>query len=68
MKNRIMKLLEVKSLVTLAMTAGMILLLTGVFDPPKEVFALYSTSYGAVITYFFTKKSGTNDNNNMDGE
>lgn len=68
MKNRIMKLLEVKSLVTLAMTAGMILLLTGTFNPPDAVFALYSTSYGAVITYFFTKKSGTNDNNNMDGE
>lgn len=57
MKERLCKLLEVKSLVTLSMTVGMILLLTGVFNPPEAVFALYSTSYGSVITYFFTKKS-----------
>lgn len=57
MKERLCKLLEVKSLVTLSMTVGMILLLTGVFNPPEAVFALYSTAYGSVITYFFTKKS-----------
>ena len=57
MKNRLLKLLEVKSLVTLSMTLCMVLLLTGVFNPPDTIFALYSTAYGAVITYFFTKKS-----------
>lgn len=57
MKNRLLKLLEVKSLVTLSMTLCMVLLLTGVFNPPDAIFALYSTTYGAVITYFFTKKS-----------
>lgn len=57
MKNKLLKLLEVKSLVTLSMTVGMILLLTGVFNPPDAIFALYSTTYGSVITYFFTKKS-----------
>ena len=57
MKDRFLKLFEVKSLVTLSMTLGMILLLTGVFNPPDAVFALFSTTYGAVITYFFTKKS-----------
>ena len=57
MKNKLLNLLEVKSLVTLSMTAGMILLLTGVFNPPDAIFALYSTTYGSVITYFFTKKS-----------
>lgn len=57
MKNRLLKLLEVKSLVTLSMTLCMVLLLTGVFNPPDAIFALYSTTYGAVITYFFTKKT-----------
>ena len=57
MKNRLLKLLEVKSIVTIVMTISMVLLLTGVFNPPDYIFALYSTSYGAVITYFFTKKS-----------
>lgn len=57
MKNKLLKLLEVKSIVTLLMTVGLLLLLTGVFNPPDSIFALYSTAYGAVITYFFTRKS-----------
>ena len=57
MKNKLLKLLEVKSIVTILMTISMVLLLTGVFNPPDYIFALYSTSYGAVITYFFTRKS-----------
>lgn len=50
------KLIEVKSIVTISMTIAMVLLLTGVFNPPDYIFALFSTTYGAVITYFFTKK------------
>lgn len=57
MKEKLCKLVEVKSLVTISMTVGMLLLLTGVFNPPDAVFALFSTTYGSVITYFFTKKS-----------
>ena len=56
MKDKFAKLIEVKSLVTLSMTIAMILILTGVFKPSTEAFALFSTVYGAVITYFFTKK------------
>lgn len=56
MKERLAKLVDVKSLVTLAMTAAMILMLTGVFNPPDAIFALFSASYGSIITYFFTKK------------
>jgi hypothetical protein len=57
MKERFSKLLEVKSLVTLAMTAALIALLfskTAVDDGVKNLFC---TAYGAVITYFFTRKS-----------
>lgn len=57
MKNKLLKLLEVKSLVTLFLTVGLLLLLTGVFNPPDAIFALYSTTYGAVITYFFTRRT-----------
>lgn len=60
MRERVAKLIDVKSLVTLAMTAAMILLLTGVFNPPDAIFALFSTTYGSVITYFFVKKSNEN--------
>lgn len=49
---------DVKSFVTVIMTVGLIvLLLVPNINPPKEILALYCTSFGAVITYFFTKKS-----------
>lgn len=57
MKERFAKLIDLKSIVTLSMTLAMILLLTGVFNPPDAVFALFSTTYGAIITYFFMRKS-----------
>ena len=60
MKERFAKLIDVKSIVTLLMTIAMVLMLTGVFTPTTEVFGLFASVYGAVITYFFTKK---NDNN-----
>lgn len=67
MKERFSKLIDVKSLVTLTMTLAMILMLTGVFTPPTEIFALFSTAYGSVITYFFTKKDDK-DNTEADTE
>ena len=59
MKEKFSKLIDVKSIVTIVMTVAMVLMLTGVFKPSQEIFALFSTSYGAVITYFFTKKDNT---------
>lgn len=63
MKNfveRICKLMEVKSIVTLAMTGALVYLLATNKAIQPELLALYSSSYGAVVTYFFTRKdSGT---------
>lgn len=56
MLEKIAKLIDTKSIVTLTMTAVMAALLLGQFNPPKEIMVLFSTSYGAVITYFFTRK------------
>ena len=56
MKEKIAKLIDVKSIVTLAMTGIMAAMLLGKFEPPAEMLALFSTAYGAVITYFFTRK------------
>ena len=61
MKQKIAKLIDVKSIVTLVMTFAMVLMLTGVFKPTTEIFGLFSTVYGAVITYFFTRKDNTED-------
>ena len=57
MKEKIAKLIDVKSIVTLAMTAAMIGLLFGGVDVSKELLMLFSTSYGAIITYFFTRQT-----------
>jgi hypothetical protein len=57
MKERLAKLLEVKSLVTLAMTAALIAMIFTRCEVDDGVKNLFCTAYGAVITYFFTRKS-----------
>jgi hypothetical protein len=57
MKEKFAKLVDVKSIVTLVMTAIMAALLLGDFNTSKEMTALFATSYGAVVTYFFTRKN-----------
>ncbi len=56
MKEAAISLLKVKSIVTILMTIGMLLLLSGLWQPANDIVTLFSTSYGAIITYFFTKK------------
>ena len=48
--------IDVKSFVTVIMTIAMVALLFVPFEINKEVLMIFSSSYGAVITYFFTKK------------
>lgn len=65
MKNfveRICKLMEVKSIVTLAMTGALVYLLATNKAIQPELLALYSSSYGAVVTYFFTRKDSGSSN------
>lgn len=54
MKEKIAKLIDLKSIVTLLMTIALVILLFYPSEPNKEVLALYCTSYGAITTYFFT--------------
>lgn len=62
MKEALISLLKVKSVVTILMTIGMLLLLSGLWTPANEIITLFSTSYGAIITYFFTKKEDKSEN------
>lgn len=55
--KQLLKLLDVKSLVTLAMTGAMIALLFAPVDVNQDAVPLFCTAYGAIITYFFTKKT-----------
>ncbi len=62
MKEKIAKLIDVKSIVTLVMTIALVVLMFVNVEINKELLMLFSTSYGAVITYFFTKKKENKEN------
>lgn len=55
--RRLEALLEVKSIVTILMTVALIVMLFSPNRPNTELTALFSSVYGAVITYFFTRKN-----------
>ena len=57
MKDKLAKLIDVKSIVTLVLTGAMVGILFSGVEIRQEALALYCTSYGAIITYFFTRKS-----------
>jgi hypothetical protein len=54
--SNIAALIKVKSFVTLAYTYGLIMLLSGKWIPSETVLALFSTSIGATMAYYFGKK------------
>lgn len=54
--KQLSKLVDVKSIVTLAMTGAMIALLFSPHPVNAEAQSLFCTAYGAIITYFFTKR------------
>lgn len=56
MKWALIKLLKVKTIVTLVMTVALIVMLLGNYEPSKELLSLYCTSYGAVMAYYFSRK------------
>lgn len=56
MQERLLNLLCVKSLVTILMTALLAVMLLTEINPPKELLSLYCTTYGSVMTYYFTRK------------
>lgn len=61
MKEKLIKLIDVKSIVTLVMTISLVVLMFINIEINKELLMLFSTSYGAVITYFFTRKKEKNN-------
>ncbi len=61
MKEKLIKLIDVKSIVTLVMTVSLVVSMFSNIEINKELLMLFSTSYGAVITYFFTRKKEKNN-------
>lgn len=60
--RRLANLLSIKSVVTVIMTVVLAVMLLGNYQPPQELLTLYCTSYGAVLTYYFTRKDKDDEN------
>lgn len=62
MKNelirKVVKLIDIKSIITLLMTGIMIALLFYKDELNDELLMLFSTSYGAIVTYYYSRKDG----------
>ena len=56
MLEKIAKLIDVKSIVTLALVATLVYVVIGGNPIDEKVFLLFSNVVTMIITYFFTKK------------
>ena len=56
MKERIAKLIDLKSIVTLLMNIALVIMLFYRQEIDKDILMIFSTSYGPVMTYYFTKR------------
>lgn len=56
MKERIAKLIDLKSIVTLLMNISLVIMLFYRQEIDKDILMIFSTSYGSVMTYYFTKR------------
>lgn len=59
MKEKIAKLIDVKSIITICLVLTLIFVVMFGKNIDEKVFNLFSNVVTMVITYFFTKKSGT---------
>ena len=60
MKEKITKLIDLRSIVTLLMNIALVIMLFYSKDINKEILMMFSTSYGSVMTYYFTRKKDDN--------
>jgi hypothetical protein len=57
MKEKFAKLIDVKSIVTLALIATLVYVVVGEKKIDEKTFLLFSNATTMIITYFFTKKA-----------
>lgn len=56
MKEKLAKLIDLKSIVTLLMNIALIIMLFHSKNIDKEILMIFSTAYGSVMTYYFSRK------------
>ena len=62
MRKKLIRLIDVKSIVTLSLMAVMVTAVIRNSPIDDKLFSLYSNITSMVITYFFTKKQKEDDN------
>lgn len=55
-KDKIAKLIDLKSIITLVMVVALVILLFYPSNSDNEIKTLFCTTFGMVITYYFTHK------------
>lgn len=57
MKERIAKLIDLKSIVTLLMNIALVIMLFYRQEIDKDILMIFSTAYGSVMTFYFSKNN-----------
>ncbi len=63
MKNRLAKLIDVKSIITIGLVLTLIIVTLSGKSVNDKIFNLFSNVVTMVMTYFFTKKSNDKEGN-----
>ncbi len=63
MKNKLSKLIDVKSIITIGLVVTLVVVTLSGKTVDEKIFNLFSNVTTMVITYFFTRKSGGGDSN-----
>jgi len=61
MKDQLIKLIDVKSLVTIVLVATLVFIVVSGKAIDEKVFLLFSNCTTMIITYFFTKKKDSSE-------
>lgn len=60
--KKIARLIDVKSIVTLTLTATMVIVILGKFNIEDNMFNLFSNAVMLVLGFFFAKKQASDEN------
>ena len=55
MKEKLAKLIDLKSIVTLLMNIAMVIMLFYPHEIDKEILMIFSTAYGSVMAFYFSR-------------
>ena len=58
-KEKIAKLIDLKSIVTILMNIALVVMLFYRKEIDREVLMIFSTAYGSVMTFYFSKNKNT---------